>query len=264
MVYLKKLMAAVALLATAHAAHASLIVNGGFEDLDIDTLSPRPYLLSGAPWGRPGNISLHLPSGASIPGWTAEGTGAALMNNNIGSGVVGGAYWPTAYDGEQYLYLNNWGNNSTSLYQTLGLTGGNQYSLEFFLNGLTGSGAYFDGLPYQPQVLVSILDDLLNPVFQSLVTGVSNTAWTEIDLDFSVLNSGTYRLVFSTPSNPVLPEGQDQNFITLDNISLLEALQPEPEPEPQPQPVPAPATLWCMLAAIIGLRLTQRHSQSRF
>jgi len=47
--YLKKLIAAVALLTAAHAAQASLIDNGGFEDPDIDSLSPRPYLLSAPP-----------------------------------------------------------------------------------------------------------------------------------------------------------------------------------------------------------------------
>lgn len=255
MVYLKKLMAAVALLAAAHAAHASLIVNGGFEDPDIDTLSPSLNLRSGAPWGLPGNISLQLPSGASIPGWTVEGTGAVLINNNIGSGAVSGAYWPGAQEGEQYIYLNNWGNNSTSMYQTLNLTGDYLYSLEFFLNGLTGYGG-FGGLPYQPQVLVSVLDASLSPVFQQLITGASNTAWSEIDLDFTIADSGLYRLVFSTPANPVLPEGQNQNFITLDNISLTGALI-EP-PAPPPAPIPAPATLLCILAGLAALRLTRR------
>lgn len=226
MLILRKLIASIALLATVQGANASLIVNGGFEDLDIDALPANyPFLGRGIPYGRPGNVYLGLPGGASIPGWTITGTRADLINNNIGTAPILGATWPVAHAGEQYMYLNSWGNTSTSMHQELALTAGNLYSLEFFPNGLTGYGI-FDGLPYQPQVIVRLLDDSLTSVYQMLVTGASNTSWTEIDLNFSVLNSGSYRLVFSTPTHPILPEGQDQNFIALDSISLQESLPP--------------------------------------
>lgn len=257
-IVLRKLLAPLALLLCAQVASASLVVNGGFEDLDIDTLpASYPHLGRGVYYGRPGNIFLGLPGGSSIPGWTTEGTRSDLINNNIGSAPIAGAYWPSAYEGEQFMYLNSWGNTSTSMYQTIGLAGGSLYSLEFFLNGLTGYGSVFDGLPYQPQVIVSILDESLASVYQMLVTGTSNTTWTEIDLNFSVLNSGNYRLVFSTPTNPVLPVGQDQNFITLDGISMVEMLLPPPPPPPQP--VAVPPTLLCILAGLIGLGVTRRR-----
>lgn len=256
---LKQLVACATFLACTQTANASLIVNGGFEDLDIDTLPANtPYLGKGIYYGRPGNIFLGLPGGSSIPGWTTSGTRADLINNNIGTAPVSGATWPIAHGGEQYMYLNAWGNTSTSMYQQLALTGGNSYSLEFFLNGLTGYGN-FDGLPYQPQVIVSLLDDSLASVYQTYVTGTSNTSWTEIDLNFSVLNSGNYRLVFSTPTHPVLPEGQDQNFIALDDISLFETLPPPPPQPEEPKPISLPPTLWFVAMGLVGVGLARRR-----
>jgi hypothetical protein len=187
-------------------AYANLLVNGSFEDPPVA-------------------VQKGFHGGTSFSGWNVSGIQSAIMNNNVGPSWTLAAIWPQAQDGSQYLYLNDWGNTNTSISQSVNLDGGT-YSFSFYLNGLVnGLGTTFD---YSPSVIL----DLSGPggvLLATTVYGIDNRTWTAFDFDFSVATSGIYSLTFTAPSTPVLPVGQNYNFIALDHVELIASPVPEPE-----------------------------------
>ena len=190
-------------------AHADLLVNGSFEEPSV--VAQKNFAFVG---------------GASFPGWSIAGVRAAVINNSIGSSFAFSAIWPQAQDGSQYLYLNDWGNNNTSASQSINLDGGKTYHLSFYLNGLVNG--LRNTVDYSPSVAVS-LSGIGGVPLAATARGTDNHTWTKLDFDFSIAMSGSYLLSFATPAVPLLPRGQQYNFIALDHVELSAAPVPEPE-----------------------------------
>ncbi|MFT7234600.1 MAG: hypothetical protein ACI9QV_000162 [Methylophagaceae bacterium] len=98
----KIILLAAALLLSAQAQAANIVINGSFEDPDIAT----------GTW-----TVLN-----SIPGWTTGGAGVEIRDNVAG----------TAYQGDQFAELDSHGNNSnSSISQILNTVVGQMYELTF-------------------------------------------------------------------------------------------------------------------------------------
>jgi hypothetical protein len=193
----------------ANSAAASILLNGSFESPAI----PINSYQHGTP---------------SSWGWNGSSTGLILNGRPYYSGV---GYWPSPWDGQQYVDI---GNVSTfSLFQVFTVTNGGAYQLEWYDNAFSG------GLtsPYS----VSVSDGS-----EVIATADFNAAHGNVWLDRALLLNlvpGNYELTFTAKG---IAGGYDT---LLDKVTLTTT-------------VPGPATIFLLGPAIAIIACVRiRHEQ---
>lgn len=180
---MKKALGTAAILAASilgSPAQANLLVNGSFESPVIQTGSFVPY----------GNGS------TAITGWTVA--------SGYYTDIISNGYWsPNTPFGNQYLYLNDSGRTDAAIWQDISLVSGVHYSLSFYLDGLSNSGA---------SVAVSLAGA---NSFSAIST--STSGWTQIAYNFTPSATGSYRLTFSSS-----PGG----YTMIDNVNVNAVPEP--------------------------------------
>ena len=179
--------------AAAGSAHAqNLVSNGGFESPDIS--------------------GIQFFGGSSLGGWTSAG-GTAGGSGYVDSGFVyntGALPGPLAYQGSQYLYLNNAAQSGVTLSQSVNVVAGDPYRLSFAHNGIS----YLNGT-----VGVS-----LGPMsFGSFAVSASQNTWSLHLFNFVATSGGPLSLVFESLGGAV----------TLDEVSLVSLAPVVAVPEPE-------------------------------
>ncbi len=116
MKFLSKFLAAVSIALLSSTASANLVTNGSFENPQI------------------GAGSWTVLNGGALSGWQAGAGGVEVRNNNAG----------TAYDGNQFIELDTYGNSSIS--QTIATTAGAQYLFSFAYSPRAGVAANSNGI----------------------------------------------------------------------------------------------------------------------
>lgn len=193
------------LLLSLPAAHAALIVNGGFESPVAATGTATPY-----------NI------GDNLSGWTVTGdTGGQVYLLNNGYFDIGGNYG--AQEGVQHLDLTGPGlTNRAGVSQLVSTLAGSTYSLSFFIGDINNAV-----LPYTASVEV-LLNGLSAGNFSvTAPAGGAATTWQQFTLNFVATGATTITFLRMPDGTP----GPDQ-YIGLDNVALAEVTPGSDVPEP--------------------------------
>jgi hypothetical protein len=194
------LFAVICLLA-GQAPAADLVSNGSFEGLSV-----------------PASPGYSCFSGSAAAGWIHS---AGLHGSCYILGNTGG--WGAAYNGTQFMYLNDFGTAGTSIEQTLGLTAGTTYLLSFAVGG-------FPGTPVGQ----------LNVELGSFSTTVTqaDSGWSYYDFLVTPASTGSAALRFTSLSNA---------SVTIDAVSVASV------------PEPAAALMWALGLGSALLLKTRRR-----
>lgn len=189
-------------LTLAQAAAANLVVNGDFETPAVPT--------------SPGYVCF---SNSIDSGWTSAGThGSCYIAQNTGP-------FGPAYEGSQYMYVNDYAIAGTVLSQSLSLVGGTTYRLTFAQGGapVTDPSA---GLAVQFGSA-------------SLAIDPRDASWKVFSLTYTPSLSGTELLSFSSTT---------AGAVTLDAVSVVA--------------VPEPASVAMLLMGLLGVGAIARRARA--
>lgn len=169
---------------------ANLVTNGGFEGSGV-TLN---------------NAQCSLSGGNTVAGWTN------FVGNNcyIATGYGAGT-WPAAHGGIASMFVNNNVQFGAAVGQSVNLTAGTTYTLNFYLAGLNGYG----------QATVNVDIGGFHQSFTNTQSTVSD--WVLQTMQFTATSTGASNLVFTSAGGAV----------ELDDVALTDgAAVTHPAPEP--------------------------------
>lgn len=184
------------------AAHANLIVNGGFEN---------PVLPSGG--------VMYCVGGQNIGGWDVVGAGVALVQTNYGEPGNGITAF-TSQEGFNSLDLTGAGNEglTSGVQETIATTVGQAYSLSFYVGRADGNQFYAT-----PATVDLSIDGGPRVGYTNTAVTPGTNNWRQFTTSFTATVATTTLTFYNGTPSPTAEAG-------LDDVVLIPSVTAVPEP----------------------------------